>query len=108
VREALEIARNADQTYSLSSSFWDLGVLHLLKGDHAEAARNFEQCIEVWRTLQAPVWNSPVRGLGLAYCRMGRVSEGVSLIDGAQGGPSAFHYSENSALGEAASLDLDH
>jgi len=101
VREALEIARDAGQAYSLSSSFWDLGVLHLLKGDHAEAARDFEHCLEVWRTLQAPVWNSPVRGLGLAYCRMGRVSEGVSLMEGVPGGPPTFQYSEGAALGEA-------
>jgi len=39
--------------------------------------------------------------LGLAYCRMGRVSEGVSLMEGVPGGPPTFQYSEGAALGEA-------
>jgi tetratricopeptide (TPR) repeat protein len=32
---------------------------------------------------------------------MGRVSEGLSLIDGAVGGPATFQYSEGAALGDA-------
>jgi class 3 adenylate cyclase/tetratricopeptide (TPR) repeat protein len=99
--EALKIARDAGQAYSLSSSLWELGVLHLLKGNHAEAAREIEQSIEVWRTIQAPAWNHPVTGLGLVYCRMGRVSEGIALIDGAPGGGAFFHYSAGAVLGEA-------
>ncbi len=99
--EALNIARYAGQAYSLSSSLWELGVLHLLKGDHAVAAREIEQSIEVWRTIQAPAWNHPIQGLGLVYCRMGRVSEGIALIDGAPGGGAFFHYSAGAVLGEA-------
>ena len=99
--EALKIARDAGQAYSLSSSLWELGVLHLLKGDHAAAARELEQSIEVWRTIQAPAWNHPILGLGLVYCRMGRVSEGIALIDGAPGGGRTPHYSAGAVLGEA-------
>jgi tetratricopeptide (TPR) repeat protein len=100
-KEALKIALDAGQAYSVSSSLWELGVLHLLKGEHAEATREIQQSIEVWRTIQAPAWNHPVQGLGLVYCRMGRVSEGIALIDGAPGGGAFFHYSTAAVLGEA-------
>jgi predicted ATPase/class 3 adenylate cyclase len=79
---ALQIAKDADQAYSLSSSAYELGNVWLLKGEYKNAARDFEQCIDVWHTLQAPPWAPPVIALGLAYCRMGRVSEGLALIQG--------------------------
>src|SRR5262249_33965167 len=79
---ALQIAKDADQAYSLSSSAYELGNIWLLKGEYKNAARDFEQCIEVWHTLQAPRWDPPVVALGLAYCRMGRISEGLALIEG--------------------------
>ena len=102
-RDALEMAQAASQAYSISSSCFELGCLRLLKGENAEAARDFEQSLEVWRTLQAPASASSttVVGLGLAYCRTGRAPEGLTLINGAQGGTVAFHYSEGAAVAEA-------
>jgi tetratricopeptide (TPR) repeat protein len=102
-QEALAIAQEAGQAYSLSSSLWELGLLYLLEGENAEAARHIEQSIEVWRTMQAPPWNHPIKGLGLVYCRMGRVPEGIALIAGSPGGggPALFTYSDGAVLGEA-------
>jgi class 3 adenylate cyclase/tetratricopeptide (TPR) repeat protein len=105
MKEALEIATVADHTYSLSSTAFELGALRLMKGDHEQAARDFEQSIEVWQRLQATAWGAPVRGLALAYCRMGRVAEGLGLMKTAQAGQGDFsgHFqlSVGLALGEA-------
>ena len=99
--DALDMARAAGQAYSISSSCFELGCLRLLKGENTEAARDMEQSLEVWRTLQAPAPNSTLVGLGLAYCRIGRASEGLALIDGAQAETVIVHYSDRAASGEA-------
>jgi tetratricopeptide (TPR) repeat protein len=82
--EALKIARDAGQAYSLRSSLWELGVLHLLKGDHAAAAREIEQSIEVWRTIEAPALNHPIQALALVYCRRGGCPRGSRCSMGLQ------------------------
>jgi len=102
---ALQIAKDADQAYSLSSSAYELGNIWLLKGEYQNAARHFEQSIEVWHTLQAPPRSDRVIALGLAYCRIGRVSEGLALIEGVAEAPRIQGYQISSeALSSEAFL----
>jgi tetratricopeptide (TPR) repeat protein len=79
IEAALEIARDADNQYCISSSSYELGLIQLLKGEHDDAARTFERANHIWRALQVPI-QSALEWLGLAYCRAGRVTEGLALI----------------------------
>jgi tetratricopeptide (TPR) repeat protein len=101
---ALQIAKDADQAYSLSSAAYELGNVWLLKGEYENAARDLEQSIEVWHTLQAPRWNPPVNALGLAYCRMGRISEGLALIQEAEAPHTHAYQISTRALSSEAYL----
>jgi predicted ATPase/class 3 adenylate cyclase len=99
---AVQIAGEANQAYSLASSAYELGDVWLLKGEHENAVRELEHSIEVWQTLQAPQGGAPaVAALGLAYCRMGRVSEGLALIQEGPEGLTAYQLPTGALSSEA-------
>ena len=88
---AVQIAREANSAYSLASSAYELGNVWLLKGENENAVRELEHSIEVWKTLQAPQgWGPALAGEGLAYCRMGRFSEGLALTQEGLEGPTGY------------------
>src|SRR5262249_26604911 len=47
-------------------------------------ARTLDRSLESWRVLQAPPWSSLSSALGVALCRTGDFSRGLSLLDAAQ------------------------
>jgi predicted ATPase/class 3 adenylate cyclase len=98
---AVQIAGDANQAYSLASSAYELGNVWLLKGEHENAVRELEHGIEVWQTLQAQRWAPAVAALGLAYCWMGRVSEGLALIQEGPEGLTAYQLSTGALSSEA-------
>jgi predicted ATPase/class 3 adenylate cyclase len=99
---AVQIAGEANSAYSLASSTYELGNVWLLKGEHENAVRELEHSIEVWQTLQAPQgWAPAVAAQGLAYCRMGRVSEGLALIQEGPEGLMAYQLPTGALSSEA-------
>jgi predicted ATPase/class 3 adenylate cyclase len=99
---ALQIAQDAHQAYSISSSANELGHIWLGRGEYGEAERAYERSVEVWDTLQAGRWNVPVTGLAVARCRLGRLSEGLALVEEDRGSPGlgTFQLSIGAALSE--------
>jgi len=71
------------------------------QGEHENAVRELEHGIEVWQTLQAQRWAPAVAALGLAYCWMGRVSEGLALIQEGPEGLTAYQLSTGALSSEA-------
>jgi predicted ATPase len=90
--QALRDAEAAQHPYSISAALSQLGVIQLLKGDNAEAVRTLDRGLESWRVLQAPPWSSLSAALGVALCRTGNFSRGLSLLDAAQTPPGDFVY----------------
>jgi class 3 adenylate cyclase/tetratricopeptide (TPR) repeat protein len=82
--QALRESEAAEHDYSISATLYSLGVIQLLKGDNAEAVRTLDHSLESWRVLQAPPWSSLSAALGVAHCRTGDFSRGLSLLDAAQ------------------------
>ena len=82
--QALREAEAAQHAYAISVTRYSLGVLQLLKGDNAEAVRTLDRSLDSWRVLQAPLWSSLGAALGVALCRTGEFSRGLSLLDAAQ------------------------
>src|SRR5262249_31794600 len=83
--QALREAEASQHAYTISSAIYSLGVIQLLKGDNAEAVRTLDRSLESWRVLQASPWSSLSAALlGVALCRTGDFSRGLSLLDAAQ------------------------
>jgi tetratricopeptide (TPR) repeat protein len=82
--QALREAEAARHAYAISAALSSLGVIQLLKGDNAEAVRTLDRSLESWRVLQARPWSSMSATLGVALCRTGDFSRGLSLLDAAQ------------------------
>ncbi|MEE9274399.1 MAG: tetratricopeptide repeat protein, partial [bacterium] len=78
--EALRIAAEVDQPYSMISSYFGVGFLHLRKGDFDEAVSMLERCLDLSREIPvfAP-WSAAY--LGYAYALSGRVDEGLALLE---------------------------
>jgi tetratricopeptide (TPR) repeat protein len=82
--QALRDSEAAQHAYTISATLYTLGVIQLFKGDNVEAVRTLERGLESWRVLQAPPWSSLSAALGVALCRIGDFSRGLSLLDAAQ------------------------
>jgi len=82
--QALRDDEAAQHAYTISATLYSLGVIQPLKGDNAEAVRTLDRSLDSWRVLQAPLWSSLGAALGVALCRTGEFSRGLSLLDAAQ------------------------
>jgi tetratricopeptide (TPR) repeat protein len=82
-QEGLQIAEGAHHAYSITSELYSLGVIHLLEGENAAALRDLERSREAWQTLQSPPWGTLNAALGLALCRTGDLSRGLSFFEDA-------------------------
>jgi len=81
---AVHIAEEADHPYTLYFSSFDLGLVHLRRGDFQRAIQNLERGFDLCRTshdvVRMPLFAA---ALGAAYTLAGRADEALALVVGA-------------------------
>jgi class 3 adenylate cyclase/tetratricopeptide (TPR) repeat protein len=88
--EAVRIAREPDHPYSLVLAHRSLGLVSLRRGDVSSAIVPLERAVEVCRVAPVRVAFDITAGhLGYAYALMGRLPEGMSLVEEALADPAA-------------------
>jgi tetratricopeptide (TPR) repeat protein len=81
---AVRIAEAVDHPFTLCRGLFDLGLLHLRRGDHQRATPVLERCHDLCRTWQFVIATPVVAAtLGSAYARAGRADEALPLVAGA-------------------------
>jgi predicted ATPase/class 3 adenylate cyclase len=88
--EAVRIAREFDHPYSLTYAHRSLGLISLRRGDTASAILPLERAVEVCRVAQMRnPFDIAAGHLGYAYALVGRLQEGVNLLEEALADPAA-------------------
>jgi class 3 adenylate cyclase/tetratricopeptide (TPR) repeat protein len=88
--EAVRIAREFDHPHSLAYGHRSLGLISLRRGDASSAILPLERAVEVCRVAQVRLPFDIAAGhLGYAYALVGRLPEGVSLMEEALADPAA-------------------
>ena len=88
--EAVRIAREFDHPHSLAYAHRSLGLISLRRGDASSAILPLERAVEVCRVAQVQLPFDIAAGhLGYAYALVGRLPEGVSLLEEALAEPAA-------------------
>ncbi|HEY7067125.1 MAG TPA: tetratricopeptide repeat protein [Chloroflexota bacterium] len=83
--EAIRIAEAVDDAYSIASVYTALGRLYLERGDYDRAVPLLERSVHVCRVTPVPIQLRPSAAhLGYAYAMLGRVEEGLSLLEEAR------------------------
>jgi len=99
--EAVRIAETAHHIYSIASETHCLGIVELLKGNAAAALEALNRSDEAWQMLQTPPWSGLTCVLGVAYCQVGELPRGLSLLELAtEQAPAAFTYPTLAAQAE--------
>jgi class 3 adenylate cyclase/tetratricopeptide (TPR) repeat protein len=81
---AVRIAEAADHPFTLYWGLFDLGLVHLRRGEFQRALRVLERCHEVCRTWQFVAATPVVAAtLGATYALAGRADEALLLVAGA-------------------------
>ncbi len=81
-QEGIRIAEALDHPYSLLCASWGLWYLYGLKGEFSEAGRLLERSLALARDSNVAIFSPIVTGfLGDVYARVGRVAEGLPLLD---------------------------
>jgi tetratricopeptide (TPR) repeat protein len=81
---AVQIAEAADHPFTLNWGLFDLGLVHLRRGNLLRAARVLERGLELCRTWQFGAGTPVVAAaLGAAYALAGRADEALPLVAGA-------------------------
>jgi len=81
-REALQIARARENKNAEAIECCLLGGIYLGLGDAAEAVRILEPALDICRAYAVRDWLSPVlMRLGYAYGLVGRIPEGIALLE---------------------------
>ena len=79
---ALTLAETAQDPYSIVSASYCLAYLHCLKGEDDSAVPLLERALALCRERDFGVWLPQVLGyLGYAYSRVGRIDEGLALLE---------------------------
>ncbi|MBM3220304.1 MAG: tetratricopeptide repeat protein [Candidatus Rokubacteria bacterium] len=81
--EAIRIAEEAAQPYSLTLAHATLGHAHCIKGDYARAIPALERFETLCRDYEIPVLFAFASWLGYAYAMTGRLAEAVPLLEDA-------------------------
>lgn len=80
--EAINIAKDADQAYSLASAYLGLGQIQVAQGDHKSAIPVLEGVTELCSNLGLPLIQRPASAvLSLAYASMGRLTDALSIVE---------------------------
>jgi class 3 adenylate cyclase/tetratricopeptide (TPR) repeat protein len=81
---AVQIAEGADHPFTLYQGLFNLGLVHLRRGDLPRATRALERCHDLCRTWQFVAGIPTVAAtLGTAYALAGRAAEALPLVAGA-------------------------
>jgi tetratricopeptide (TPR) repeat protein len=78
-REALRLAEETGHRHSLLGALWSLGHLACMNGDYDEAIRLLERAVVV--DPRGQWWRGVAAELGRAYVAVGRVDEGIALLE---------------------------
>jgi tetratricopeptide (TPR) repeat protein len=108
-KEALAVAEaeSVDEPFATTHAYFGVGLLHLRKGELAEAISMLERCIHISETADVPMMFAyAAHFLGLAYLLFGRVTDGLGLLERAAEqatsiGIGALHALRIAHLGEA-------
>jgi len=88
--EAVRIAREFDHPHSLAYAHRSLGLISLRRGDASSAILPLERAVQVCRVAQVRLPFDVAAGhLGYAYALVGRLPEGVNLMEEALADPAA-------------------
>ena len=83
--EALAIAENAAQVYSLAFACYGAGTLHLLQGQIAQSVALLERGLDLCRTWILPLIHPLLASsLGEAYALSARSAEAIALLEDAE------------------------
>jgi tetratricopeptide (TPR) repeat protein len=81
-KEAIQLSEEGDVAFGLVHGHYALGFAHLRKGDLEAAVPILERGLGIARTRSVsflePLMSS---GLGLAYAHLGRIAEGIPLLE---------------------------
>jgi class 3 adenylate cyclase/tetratricopeptide (TPR) repeat protein len=87
--EAVRIAREFDHPHSLAYAHRSLGLISLRRGDASSAILPLERAVDVCRVAQVRLPFDVAAGhLGYAYALVGRLPEGVTLMEEALADPA--------------------
>ena len=79
--DAIEVATNADQAYSLAAAYLGMGQIHVTLGNCAEAIPVLEGAAELCKTSGLLLIEKPTTALlSLAYASEGWLSDALSLV----------------------------
>jgi tetratricopeptide (TPR) repeat protein len=82
VAEAVRLAEEFDEPFSLAIALWCLGYLALRRGDYAAAIPALERSVEVCQDLPIPLWLPVATStLGYSYSLSGRLVEGLPMLE---------------------------
>src|SRR5579864_3053194 len=88
--DAVRIARDVDQANSLVWAYRALGFVSLRRGSIPQAVPPLERALELCRAAEIRIlFDITAAHLGYAYALLGRLSEGVTLMDEALADPEA-------------------
>jgi DNA-binding winged helix-turn-helix (wHTH) protein/tetratricopeptide (TPR) repeat protein/class 3 adenylate cyclase/tRNA A37 threonylcarbamoyladenosine biosynthesis protein TsaE len=80
--EAIRVAEEVKQPYSLIAAYYSAGVLYHRKGDFHKAIPLLERSLELCRITQITTWlPTTIAVLGSAYARSGRMTEALPLLE---------------------------
>jgi len=80
--EAVQIAESVDQPYSLTAAYLCVGLLYLRKGDLKKAIPILERGLTLCRNADVLIWLPwGASALGYTYALVGRVTEGLPLLE---------------------------
>jgi predicted ATPase len=81
-QEAIQIAEEANHTYSLAYAYCSLGILLLLKGDLVPAIAALEKCRRICEVSEIKVLSTHIGShLGCAYALSGRLTDAIPLLE---------------------------
>jgi predicted ATPase/class 3 adenylate cyclase len=81
-QEAIQIAEEANHTYSLAYAYCSLGIVLLLKGDLVPAIAALEKCQRICEVSEIKVLSTHIGShLGCAYALSGRLTDAMPLLE---------------------------
>ncbi len=83
--EAMQLADEVGQAFTLTSASRSSGCVHIRKGDIRKAVAVLERGLRICREHEVPVWSLMIAShLGYAYTLSGRVAEALPLLEHAR------------------------
>ena len=81
-QEAIQIAEEANHTYSLAYAYCSLGIVLLLKGDLVPSITALEKCQRICEVSEIKVLSTHIGShLGCAYALSGRLTDAMPLLE---------------------------